>query len=158
MQVFLDRYTKIVYNRGSLTFCERNFMDRHEYENTPKGKFIRQRQNSKSRGIAWEFTFEDWWKVWEDSGHWEDRGKDAGAYVMSRKGDVGPYRADNVEIRPQEENRQDYLYRRHHGTERPDPFRRHPRTSAWDYSHAGLDKWRAQQGLTELTDTYYNNI
>lgn len=69
-----------------------------EYQKTPKGKFIRQKANAVRRGINWELSFEDWWKIWEDSGKWEERGKGSNNYVMSRKMDSGGYSVGNVEI------------------------------------------------------------
>jgi len=59
---------------------------------------------AEKRGIAWEFTFPEWLKVWMDSGKWEQRGRESGQYCMARHGDVGPYRADNVAIITSREN------------------------------------------------------
>jgi hypothetical protein len=36
--------------------------------------------------------------MWQDSGKWEQRGRKQGQYCMARKGDVGPYSPDNVDI------------------------------------------------------------
>jgi hypothetical protein len=63
----------------------------------PIGAFIQQRNNAKRRGIGWELKLWDWWMIWQDSGHWDERGKGNG-FVMARKGDVGPYSKDNVFI------------------------------------------------------------
>lgn len=61
--------------------------------------FQAQRGTAKSRGIGWEITFAEWWKVWSESGHWSERGRaHVGVYVMARFGDVGPYKVGNVEI------------------------------------------------------------
>jgi hypothetical protein len=59
----------------------------------------------KRRGIGWEITFEEWYKFWLDSGHWEERGR--GGYVMARYGDKGPYAIGNVEIKHHVENMHD---------------------------------------------------
>ena len=69
-----------------------------------KRKWWDQKENAKRRSIEFDFPFEEWLQFWLDSGHWDDRGTGAGSYVMSRKGDTGPYRIDNVEIKSQEEN------------------------------------------------------
>jgi hypothetical protein len=66
-------------------------------ERQPIGAFIRQRTNAAKRGIAWEIKLWDWWQIWQASGKWEQRGRGSG-YVMSRYGDEGPYRKDNVYI------------------------------------------------------------
>lgn len=72
-------------------------------DRTPIGAFRRQRQNAKIRGIGWELTLWQWWTIWQDSGRWEQRGRGQG-YVMCRKGDQGPYAADNVFIATAAEN------------------------------------------------------
>ena len=59
---------------------------------------------AKLRKIAWEFTYESWWEVWESSGKWEQRGRGKGKYVMSRIGDIGPYSPSNVFIQLNELN------------------------------------------------------
>ncbi len=69
-----------------------------EYQKTPKGKFVRQKANARRCGIPWELSFEEWWKIWEDSGKWEERGKTSLDYVMARKLDAGGYSVDNVHI------------------------------------------------------------
>jgi len=64
-----------------------------------------QKSNARIRGIEWNITFEEWMKVWESSGHLEERGKGLGKYVMSRIRDQGPYSVDNVFIQLWENNR-----------------------------------------------------
>jgi hypothetical protein len=56
-----------------------------------------------SRKIKWDITFPEWWKVWQDSGKWEQRGKGKG-YCMTRIGDTGGYEVNNVEIKTISEN------------------------------------------------------
>ena len=73
---------------------------------SPAQKYGRQRQTSKHRDIGWEITFPEWWKVWQDSGHWEHRGRGSG-YCMARIGDCGSYSVDNVEIVTNSENIKD---------------------------------------------------
>lgn len=53
---------------------------------------------AKYRQIDWQISFEDWSKIWDQSGKWEQRGRGIGKYCMSRIGDTGPYSADNVFI------------------------------------------------------------
>jgi len=73
---------------------------RDYFKNIPKGVYIRQRANAKRRTIPWEFTFETWWKLWEESGKWDQRGTRRGDYCMGRKNDQGPYHPDNCVIIP----------------------------------------------------------
>lgn len=65
---------------------------------TPRFKFAHQRGAAKQRGIEWLLTFEEWMGIWDASGKFHLRGKQAHQYVMARRGDVGPYSADNVFI------------------------------------------------------------
>lgn len=67
------------------------------YSRTPTGAFNSQRHNAEKRGIGWELTFWQWWTIWQQSGHWSERGRGQG-YVMCRRGDVGPYAVGNVFI------------------------------------------------------------
>jgi hypothetical protein len=60
--------------------------------------YTRQKCMAKYRQIDWQISFEDWSKIWDQSGKWEQRGRGKGKYCMSRIGDTGPYSADNVFI------------------------------------------------------------
>lgn len=71
----------------------------------PLVKYNHQKRNAKLRGVSWEFTFEQWWNVWQKSGKWEERGRCK--YVMSRYGDTGSYGANNVEIITHSQNVKD---------------------------------------------------
>lgn len=66
--------------------------------NSINHKFLRQRCKAKQRGIEWLLTFDEWWAIWTESGHWQERGHNFGCYVMARHGDVGPYAVGNVSI------------------------------------------------------------
>lgn len=68
------------------------------YEKTPGGQYVRHKQNARRRGVAFELTFEEWWGIWTDSGHWSQRGNRLGDYCMKRNGDRGPYAVGNVTI------------------------------------------------------------
>lgn len=72
-------------------------------ERTPRGAYLAQKRNAAVRGIGWELTFWQWWTIWQESGHWEQRGRGSG-YVMCRKGDEGPYAVGNVFIATSIEN------------------------------------------------------
>lgn len=68
-------------------------------ERTPVGAYRRQKANASVRSIGWSLTLWQWWTIWQQSGRWDDRGRGHG-YVMCRKGDQGPYAAENVVIAP----------------------------------------------------------
>lgn len=63
----------------------------------PFRKFVEQRRNAKVRDIGWELTFAQWWGIWQESGHWGERGRGQG-YCMARWADDGPYSVENVYI------------------------------------------------------------
>lgn len=65
---------------------------------TPKGQYSVHKHNANVRGVEFNLTFEQWWSIWQKSGHWDKRGNRAGCYVMCRKGDEGPYAVGNVFI------------------------------------------------------------
>lgn len=65
---------------------------------TPIGAFVQQRSNARSRGIEWSLTLWDWWSIWQESGHWDERGRTADAYVMCRFRDAGAYEIGNVYV------------------------------------------------------------
>jgi hypothetical protein len=69
-----------------------------------KRKYMTQRRDARSRGIEFNFTFDEWLQVWLNSGCWDKRGKSADSYVMARNGDIGPYRKDNVQIKSNSAN------------------------------------------------------
>lgn len=73
---------------------------------SPMECFSYQRNSARRRGIAWEFTFRDWWQLWRESGRWAERGRGRG-YCMARIGDSGPYCVGNVEIITQSQNSKD---------------------------------------------------
>lgn len=62
------------------------------------------KSRAKSRGIGFLLAFEEWLKIWTDSGHIQERGHWKGTYVMARFGDKGPYAVGNVRICTAEEN------------------------------------------------------
>ena len=75
--------------------------------------YYQQFRSAKNRKIRWEFNLASWWRVWQDSGKWEFRGRGAQKYCMSRTDDSGPYSPDNVVIRTNAENISDgYRVRR----------------------------------------------
>lgn len=72
-------------------------------ERTPVGAYRAQKANAARRSIGWALTLWQWWTIWQESGRWEERGRGHG-YMMCRKGDSGPYSADNVFIAPGHHN------------------------------------------------------
>lgn len=69
-----------------------------KYRSSPKGQYAKHKENAHRRGVDFLLTFDEWWSIWEKSGHWNERGNRKGYYVMSRLNDVGPYAIGNVFI------------------------------------------------------------
>jgi hypothetical protein len=71
-------------------------------------KYQSHRSHAKARGISFNLTFEQWLKIWTDSGHLSERGNKAGQYVMARFQDRGAYAVGNVRIITVEENKAEH--------------------------------------------------
>jgi len=63
-----------------------------------KAAFNEQKRHARQREISWELPYWEWLQIWQDSGHFEERGRRKGQWVMGRNGDTGPYAAGNVKI------------------------------------------------------------
>ena len=59
-------------------------------------KFLTSRNNASKRGIDWKLTFKEWLTWWQSTGHYQDRGRGNGKYVMARVGDSGAYELANI--------------------------------------------------------------
>lgn len=68
-----------------------------------KRAYRAQIDNSRRRGIEFNFSYREWLDFWGDD--LKDRGKCKGQLVMARKGDRGPYSIENVYIVTGEANR-----------------------------------------------------
>lgn len=66
--------------------------------NDPLMLFKAQKRHAMRRGVKWKLNFWDWWCIWQESGHWHQRGRGIGSYCMCRNGDEGPYAKGNVYI------------------------------------------------------------
>lgn len=63
-------------------------------ERAMRRAYTNQRASAKGRGIAFEFTFEQWREWWQRE--WHQRGRNYKQFVMARRDQKGPYRPDNV--------------------------------------------------------------
>jgi hypothetical protein len=69
-----------------------------------KQKYDQHKYRAERRGIPFELTFKQWWKIWQDSGHLHERGRRQGQYVMARFFGRGSYKIGNVRIIPAAED------------------------------------------------------
>ena len=67
------------------------------FSNPDKRKWQLHRTNAKMRGIEFKLTFEEWFCWWMETGHYHERGREVGKYVMGRVGDKGAYELGNIE-------------------------------------------------------------
>ena len=72
--------------------------------NKIKQQFWNHKQRAKRKGVPFELSMDEWYKIWIDSGHYHEKGTKRGQYVMSRYGDKGGYTVDNVYIQTVGEN------------------------------------------------------
>jgi hypothetical protein len=63
---------------------------------TKHEQFLTQRQNAKKRNIDWQLTEQEWIDWWEASGHFHERGRGKGKWLMARFNDSGPYSLTNI--------------------------------------------------------------
>jgi hypothetical protein len=78
-----------------------------QQKNPEKQKYGVHKVRARNRGIPFLLTFEEWWKIWLDSGRWEQRGSRKDQYVMARHEDRGAYVVGNVRICTAAENQSD---------------------------------------------------
>jgi hypothetical protein len=69
-----------------------------------RGKYRSQKVAAVRRGIPFLLTFNEWWRIWQGSGHWHERGCHCDQYQMARNGDCGPYAVGNVQITTAKDN------------------------------------------------------
>ncbi len=66
----------------------------------PKRTYENSKRNAMNRGIEWTLSYEQWWALWEASGHWDDYGCRQGGFVLARIDTTKGFHLDNVVIRP----------------------------------------------------------
>ncbi len=63
-----------------------------------RNNYLYQKSAAKGRDIEFLLSFDEWIKIWMDSGHLPNRGKGSSQYCMSRFDDKGAYAVGNVKI------------------------------------------------------------
>jgi hypothetical protein len=70
------------------------------YRKSPKGRYVADKKNARSRNIDFALTFDEWWELWEKSGKWNLRGNRNGQFRLIRLDPRGSFCKNNVWIAP----------------------------------------------------------
>jgi len=65
---------------------------------TLRQAFNNHSKDARARGIEFLLTFDEWLKIWTDSGKLAQRGRRSDQFCMARYGDKGAYVVGNVRI------------------------------------------------------------
>lgn len=69
----------------------------HASSGSPFRLFIEQRRNFRCRtNVPWTLKFVDWWRCWQESGKWKERGR--GRYVLARIVPTEGFHAGNIRV------------------------------------------------------------
>ena len=79
-------------------------MGKLKYLKLGKDYYRFHKKDAAARKITFLLTYEEWCRIWIDSGHAHEKGCRRGQYVMARFGDKGPYAVGNVRIVTTEQN------------------------------------------------------
>lgn len=90
----------------------RGVLERDPVLRIAKQRYSWHKAGAKKNNIPFLISFDEWWKIWKSSGHWEERGNRRGCYQMARFGDVGPYKVGNVRIITLNENQNEPALRK----------------------------------------------
>lgn len=71
-------------------------------------QFKEQRRSANMRAVGWKLNISDWWRIWQDSGKWSERGRGKNKYCMARLDDAGAYEIGNVHIVTNSDNMREW--------------------------------------------------
>ena len=60
--------------------------------------WLQQRNQANYREEGWTIEFEAWKQMWDESGHWQDRGRVKGTWCMTRRDWSTPWTVENAII------------------------------------------------------------
>ena len=63
-----------------------------------ENKYFAERSRALRMGVDFTIPFDDWLKIWQDSGKFDQRGGKKGQYVLSRIDNTKPYEIGNIII------------------------------------------------------------
>lgn len=84
-----------------------------------RARFAQHKARARARGIEFEFTFDEWWAIWEP--RFFERGPRKGQLGMCRTRDQGAYRSGNVRLDTPKGNAGDRVLMRRHPWHAADP-------------------------------------
>lgn len=82
--------------RGEVKALNNQMMPYNKY--SMARSFINQQRAALRIGAAWDLTFPQWIKIWQDSGHLEERGRYGEGYVLTRYDLAKGFTLDNCYI------------------------------------------------------------
>jgi hypothetical protein len=82
--------------------------------------YLRAKAQAKFRKEFWEFSFEDWWAMWEASGQWHNKGKKAHEYCMMQHDTDQGWTKANAYVATRAEHYRTQHKRRKQGTPQPE--------------------------------------
>jgi hypothetical protein len=66
--------------------------------------WIQQKNQAQWREEGWTISFEQWKQIWDQSGQWDNRGRERSCYCMTRRDSTLPWSVDNVHIITREQH------------------------------------------------------
>jgi hypothetical protein len=66
--------------------------------------WIQQKNQAQYRDEGWDISFAEWKQLWDQSGHWADRGRVKGTWCMTRRDWSLPWTVDNAMVITREEH------------------------------------------------------
>jgi hypothetical protein len=92
-----------MYSAGHKQIKSELSFGKHKYREH-KRRLLSEPLDKTGNKIEFKLSFEEWYDIWKKSGHWEERGRKAGQYCMSRIDDIGHYEVGNVFIQLHSKN------------------------------------------------------
>ena len=106
--------------------------------------WIQQKNQAQWRQEGWTISFEAWKQLWDESGQWDNRGRQRSCYCMTRRDITEPWSVDNVMIITREQHSRMQSALSHSGYSSPAQIRRRQRL--------GLPLKRQQTGRKPYAD------
>ena len=102
LQAAREYRAQVHYGVTAAEYREIRKMGTHLQKHSPLKRYFTKKRNviRKYGAEAWQLSLNDWWKVWKESGKFEDCGRQADKYTCTRIDLTKPFKAGNVKIVP----------------------------------------------------------